>query len=66
MNRRWVLTIIILIVASILIWGEARRGAADTNYYTSKEIITKLDKVLENQAIIIKDLEELKAKLALQ
>lgn len=64
MAKRWIVTILILIIVSFLIWAEAKEGfaAKDTRFYSMK-MLTKLDKVLENQQLIVKELRELKERI---
>ena len=63
MGKRWIITIIILVAVSFLLWGQARRaGAVDDRFYYNK-ILRVLNQVVENQQVIIQEIQGLKGSL---
>ncbi len=62
MTKRWIITILVLALVSILLWGRAKWSVADEEYY-SRKMMNKLTEILENQGVIIKHLQDLKAEL---
>lgn len=62
MVRRWVIIVFILLVVSFLLWGQTKSGVAQERFYSIR-IVEKLDKILENQVLILDRLKGLKEDL---
>ncbi len=63
MGKRWIITIIILVAVSFLLWGQARHASAvDDRFYYNK-ILRTLDQVVENQQAILQEIQALKGSL---
>lgn len=70
MGRRWMIIIFILLAISLLIWGGARRSAAQQERITiskperfySRKILEKLDVVLQNQNLILNELKGIRRR----
>ena len=60
MIRRWVIIMFIFLLISFLIWGGTRRGIAQDERFWPMKILSKLDTILENQNLILKEIKALK------
>lgn len=60
MRRRWIIVVFILLIVSFLTWSQAGRGIAQDERFYQLKILNKLDKILQNQASILRELKGLK------
>lgn len=65
MGRRLVIITVILLVVLFLLWQDVKVGVADREErFLTNKILDRIDKVLEKQDLILKEIKGLKEKLS--
>lgn len=71
MGKHWIVTFIVILAASFLIWGQFASSAAKAELpipkkerFYSQKILEKVDEVLKKQDKILQELKEIKKNTA--